>query len=268
MPHQRAGDLEVFYRQWQGEGDEPLVLVHGNWSTHRWWIPTAEALLKLEAGRARFGEILAIDMRGRGDTRGPDNDYTIPALAEDLRAFIAARELGPRLHLVGHSLGSAVAMQFALEHRERLASLCVVSPAWVDGMPEAWNRPELQRVTQDDIERFASVLAPMAPTAPRDAFWRELVETGHRQRWAATLHNLDALVNWKPGDALKQLTMARMVVEGEQDPLCGGETARRAAEALGARRVRMAGVGHSPNLEVPARFAALLVELAEIAAEG
>lgn len=260
MPSIEAADLRIHYRQWGPSEDPagPILLVHGNWSTHRWWIPLAERADEAGLGQRR---LIALDLRGRGDTQGPDHGYTIPELRADLLAFVDALGLA-RVHLVGHSLGSAVAMDFAREHGDRTASLVAVAPAWVDGMPDQWKRPEAQAAVQADRDHFARMLEPMAPTAPRDALWTELVETGHRQRPTATQRNLEALAAWAPGDSLSALAMPRAVVDGERDPLCGGETAARAAEALNdCERVTLAGVGHSPNLEAPVALGRIIARV-------
>jgi len=263
--HVRAGDLQIHYREWSPSSrsaspGSPIVFVHGNWSTHRWWIPTAAALgLQPEDHR-----LLAIDLRGRGDTRGPDHGYTIAELADDLLGFLDALALA-RAHLVGHSLGSPIITELALRHPERVASLVAVAPCWVDGMPEEWARREDQARVHADRQRFARLLAGMAPTAPRDGLWDELIVTGHRQREIATMRNLDALIAWRPGDALRALAMPRMVVDGELDPLCGGSTAARAAAAMACERVSMLGIGHSPNLEAPEQLASLIRRMVRFA---
>jgi pimeloyl-ACP methyl ester carboxylesterase len=64
---------------------------------------------------------IACDLCGRGRTTGPDSDYSMPSLAADLRAFIETLGLEAP-HLVGHSLGSAVAMEYALQHPAQVCS--------------------------------------------------------------------------------------------------------------------------------------------------
>jgi 3-oxoadipate enol-lactonase len=259
VAHVRANDLQVYYREWSVPRPiGAVVFVHGNWSTHRWWIPTAAALAPALADH----RLLAIDLRGRGDTQGPDHGYTIAELAGDLLGFLDALGLA-RVHLVGHSLGSAIVTELArsVEGSERVASLVAVAPCWVDGMPPRWARREDQARLHADRAVFARLLAGMAPKMDpkaRDPLWEELIITGHRQRELATLRNLDALLAWQPGDTLGALTMPRIVVDGELDPLCGGSTAARAAEAMACERVTLAGIGHSPNLEAPEQLASII----------
>lgn len=248
MPFVRAGDLNVHYLE-QGQG-EPVLLVHGNWSTNSSWLPVLERLPSGLRG-------IAPDMRGRGKTDGQHSSYSIPSLAQDLRAFVDALGLDA-FHLVGHSLGSAVAMQFALESPERVLSLTVLSPAWVDGMPGAYNVPAAQQAITDNKEMFAGALKMMMPTLPEGDLRQRLVDEGHGQRIEATMGNLTALLEWKPGDSLHETGVPTLVISGELDALTGGDNARRAAQALGADEVVMPGVGHSPNVEAPDRFVELL----------
>jgi 3-oxoadipate enol-lactonase len=253
-----VANASVHYREWGADCTVglPIVFLHGNWSTHRWWIPVAERL-----GERRM---LALDLRGRGDTEGPDHGYTLPELADDLRGFMRALGLA-RAHLVGHSLGTGVAMQLALTDPECVASMVAVAPVWVDGMPEVHARRDQQVGVHADVALYERLLRSMAPKAELGELWDELVVTGHRQRMVATMRNLDALMSWRPGDELRQIAMPRIVVDGELDRLCGDETARRAAEVLGCERVQLPGIGHSPNLEAPDAVARIIARVVDSA---
>jgi pimeloyl-ACP methyl ester carboxylesterase len=235
----QAGDLVVSWIE-RGEG-EPVVLIHGNWSTSSWWEPTLE---RTPAGL----RTIAYDLRGRGETRGPDSDYRIPSLAADLRAFADALELD-RFHVVGHSLGSAVALEFALQWPERLRSLTAVAPAWIDGMPRRFHSPEQQRMLAESRDFLDKALGMLAPARQPGPFWDRLVDEGSRQRLEAALRNLDALIEWAPGDGLRRIQVPCAVFSGEKDILLGPELPRRVAEVLGARHETLGGVGHCMILE-------------------
>jgi pimeloyl-ACP methyl ester carboxylesterase len=250
MPFVRAHDLNVYYLE-QGSGT-PVVFVHGNWATSSWWEPV---LARLPDGWRG----VACDLRGRGRTEGPDSDYSIPSLAADLWAFAKALGLSS-FHLVGHSLGSAVVMQLALDRPAQVRSLAVVAPVWVDGLPEAANTPARQQALKADPALFGTTLKSLVPTVPDDEFWKRLLAEGHAQRLTAALGALRALASWKPGDRLRSIPCPKLVVGGEQDILVTAPVAERAAEALGARRVIMPGVGHAPNIEAPDSLLCHLVE--------
>ena len=69
---------------------------------------------------------LAIDLRGHGKSAVPrDRDYSVDAFVKDLEAVVDKLKL-PRVVLVGHSLGGAVAIKYAGRHPDRVAGLVVV----------------------------------------------------------------------------------------------------------------------------------------------
>lgn len=250
MPYVDAGDLSVHYLE-AGAG-EPAVFVHGNWASCGWWEP---CLARLPAGYRG----LAPDLRGRGKTSGPDSDYGLGSLAADLLAFADALGLA-RFHLVGHSLGAGVAMQAALDAPERVATLAVVAPPWADGMPEALNMPDRQRLLKEQPELFRQAIRAMAPTAPDDERWRRLVEEGYAQRLEAAIGNMVALSAWRPGAALGAIPAPKLAVGGALDPLIPPDVVRGTAAALGVEAVILEGVGHSPPLEAPDLLMGLLAE--------
>ena len=72
--------------------------------------------------------VIRRDMRahgGSGDT-GPDYEWSVEGLVEDLVAFFDALGL-ERVHYVGESVGGPMGIALAVAHPERLASLTLVS---------------------------------------------------------------------------------------------------------------------------------------------
>lgn len=113
-----AGNATFTYLE-QG-GGTPLVLLHGIGSGARSWKLQLASL----AGQFR---VVAWDAPGYGDSSAlpmehPDaSDYSA-ALARFLDAVGV-----DRLHLVGHSLGTVMALRFAAEHPQRVRSLTLAS---------------------------------------------------------------------------------------------------------------------------------------------
>jgi pimeloyl-ACP methyl ester carboxylesterase len=105
-----------------GTGDDVAVLLHG-WpqDRHAW----SQVTPQLVDGGLR---VVAFDQRGYSPRARPTgrDAYRMDELVGDVLALID--ELGvPRVHLVGHDWGGAVAWTLAERHPERLRSLTVVS---------------------------------------------------------------------------------------------------------------------------------------------
>lgn len=111
--------LRLHYLEWGGAALPPVVLLHGGSAHAHWWDVFAAAI----AGSYR---VLALDLRGHGDSEHPDPPaYRIDDYARDLTAFVEALAL-PRFALIGHSLGAMVATAFAGQAAQRLRALVVV----------------------------------------------------------------------------------------------------------------------------------------------
>src|SRR5689334_16715589 len=95
-----------------GDANNSLVLLlHGGGTLHRFWQP------QLEAMSERY-HLIAPDLIYDDWTR-----FTVPQLAEDVAALIRMQR--EPAHLVGLSLGGAVAMQIAITSPELVCSLTV-----------------------------------------------------------------------------------------------------------------------------------------------
>jgi pimeloyl-ACP methyl ester carboxylesterase len=110
--------LHMYYEV-QGEGS-PLVLLHGGMLT----IDLNYAGLIPElVGRHR---VIGVELQGHGRTADIDRDITPAALAGDVVALLD--HLGiDRAHVLGHSMGAAVALELAVSHPDRVRSIVPVS---------------------------------------------------------------------------------------------------------------------------------------------
>jgi acylglycerol lipase len=128
-----SGGLELFWVRWPSSVDSDrhtrgsVVLVHGL-GEHCDAYPRVLNRL-LPAGFT----IYAFDLRGHGRSPGKRghiaswDDYR-----QDLRAFVSfvqGRAPGPRLFLLGHSLGGVIALDYAMRYPEGLRGVVVISPA-------------------------------------------------------------------------------------------------------------------------------------------
>ena len=237
------------------ESREVVAFLHGFALDGRMWAPQTAAL-------ASTYRTLAIDLPGFGRSRYIEGHT--PMVAEiltvlDLRGI-------ERLHLVGASLGAAVAVDVALVHGDRVRSLVLADPLLL-GVPTpipSWERSEdLARAgdVKGAVEHWlADPVFDGARTRP--AVWAEIREMivgydgGH---WAGT-----SRLRWAsktPGERLAQLGVPTLVLVGERDTPGFQAMADEYARAIpGARQQRIPGAGHVSNLEEPEVFTRLLRE--------
>lgn len=111
---------EVAYAHEGTVNHPPLVFLHGWGASHKFWRHAFSAF----SPRRRC---VAPDLVGFGISEKPRRDYSLEAYAGWLGRFLDALSL-PRVTLVGHSMGGAISLLFALAHPERVARLVVVNP--------------------------------------------------------------------------------------------------------------------------------------------
>jgi pimeloyl-ACP methyl ester carboxylesterase len=96
----------------------PVIAIHGITSTSRTWLAIARAL----EDRA---SLIALDLRGRGDSNALPPPFGIDAHVRDVIAVLDHFGLD-RAVIAGHSLGAYIAARLATLHPERVDSLVLV----------------------------------------------------------------------------------------------------------------------------------------------
>lgn len=130
-----------------GESGTPVLLVHGFPET--WW--AFRTLMPLLAAHHR---VVAVDLRGFGDSDVADQDYSGAVAADDLHALIAHLSLGP-MHVVGQDISGGVVYRLAAAHPADLISLTAVEAGLAGFGAEA-----LADVTHGGVWYIGALAAP------------------------------------------------------------------------------------------------------------
>lgn len=112
--------MALFVHETGGGEGAPVVLLHGFGGSHRIWSPIHERL----AAQAR---VLAYDLPGHGGSFDHPEAGPAKVAANAILADLEARGIAAA-HLVGHSMGGAIAALMALFQPARVASLTLLSP--------------------------------------------------------------------------------------------------------------------------------------------
>ena len=265
MPQVAVRTGVTLHYEISGEG-EPLLLVMGTSGAIGLW---AELLPRL-AERYR---VIAFDNRGLGGSSRGEGAISVASMAEDASALLEALDV-PQAHVMGWSLGSAVAQEMALAHPDQVAS-AVMYATWArcDGFQRsvlaALRLPYVVRDMESaltvagiafspqllDHPDFEQMLVPMLPAFPQnDAQMQVTVE-----QWDADLAH-DTL------DRLGSITAPTLVVVGEQDLLTPTWQSKAVADAIpGARYELVTGPGssHGMHIERPADLIAIVTDFLE-----
>ncbi|HIF95612.1 MAG TPA: alpha/beta hydrolase [Myxococcales bacterium] len=111
--------LRLHYVDWGNEDAPPLLLIHGNKDHARSWDWVAREL------RDEY-HVIAPDLRGHGDSAWAiGGHYMLNEFVLDMAQLIETLKLHP-LTIVAHSLGGAVALQYAAVYPERVQKLVAV----------------------------------------------------------------------------------------------------------------------------------------------
>ena len=130
--------LRFAYSDWGGSGPN-IVLLYGLRSSRQNW----DLVVPLLRQRWR---VLALDMRGHGDSDTPDNGYDMSGFASDLHGFLTALDISNTL-LVGHSLGASVVAEYGKSYPSVPCGL-----VFIDGVMPPPPPPEAREGVLDRFE--------------------------------------------------------------------------------------------------------------------
>ncbi len=246
------GPLHISRRNGDGV---PILMIHGFTADSQSWAPLEKAL-----GASR--PLIRIDLPGHG--KSPKR--RVASFAELARMMVDAFDDATRdqdsVHLLGHSLGGALAIALADIRARRVASLSLIAPAGLG--------PEIDAATLMGIVR-ASRAESLAPwlrrlTATPDAITDGYATAAMRARQNPALRAVQADMadtlfpdGVQPFDlraALARAAMPTAIIWGRQDRIIPWQQALAPNGDFAIHL--MQGAGHIPHIECPDRVAAII----------
>jgi pimeloyl-ACP methyl ester carboxylesterase/SAM-dependent methyltransferase len=268
----RLDGVDVCVETLGERGAPPILLIAGAAESMEGW---DRDLCRLLAGGGRF--VIRYDHRDTGrSTSWPPRapGYTGRELVADARGLIDVLA-GGRAHLMGLSMGGAIAQHLAVEHPDRVATLTLISssPGPADDLPPVAERlsaaladpaPEPDRndagaVVEHIVEGYRPYAGPgcFDEAAVREAARRMVARTPNRGASAGNHRLVEGAGDVR--SRLGEVTAPALVIHGSEDPLfppAHGEAL--ANEIPGAELLLLEGVGHQApprstwNVVVPA----------------
>ena len=229
----------------------PLLLLHGYTDSSRTWSLVAPYL-----GKYR---LLIPDQRGHGASDAPECCYSTSQFAYDARLFLDAMGV-ERAAVVGHSLGSMVAIAMAAEYPGRVTSIGLVgSTALVPLKRGDWLFEESHALKWplDPNSPFMRDWHPANQPTPVDPVFAEAVRaefmTIPRHVWRGVMREL-AYVPVARHAA--DITAPVLILSGGKDPLFPAEHHAALLKTFPSARAHVfPELGHNPNWEQPGEIA-------------
>lgn len=240
MPRVTIEGEEIFYTLHQGDKKQErnLVYIHGAGGSHLNWPPQLRRMAGVNAH--------ALDLPGHGRSKGVGR-ASIVAYRDFVAAFLQVIGL-EKATLVGHSMGAAISLDFALHYPTRLGSMILigsgarlrVAPAILNGF----------------LQDFEATVRLVCEYAYAPDASEQLMGLGCRQMLGMSpqvLHNdFLACDAFDVTDRLGEIGCPTLVICGTEDKLTPSEYSAYLRDHIaGARLTLVEGAGHMVMLEQP-----------------
>jgi len=238
MPLMTINSQTIFYDHHNQKvaATSPLVLIHGAGGTHLDWPLALRALPNRS--------VYALDLPGHGRSAG--NGYaTVVEYRAWLREFVDALAL-PTFVLAGHSMGGAIALDFALTYPQRLVGLGLVgasaqlrvAPAILAGI-----QTDFAATTASLIELM---YGPTVPPESRQGYLHQLRET-----LPALLHaDFSACDGFDVSARLAEIALPTLIIGGLLDEMTPVRYSERLHEQIANSELHLlANTGHMVMVE-------------------
>ena len=237
-----------------GSGNPPLVFIHGWCCDHTYWRDQLPEF-------ARRHRVIAVDLRGHGQSDKPDQDYTIGGFADDVAWLIRRLELHQPV-VIGHSMGGVIALNLIRNHLD-LARAGVIVDSPVVPLGPAFEpvkarllgglrSPAYQQVAATFVDNF--LFRPESPEQLREEVIAGMTSAPPRVMATALESTLDE-ENIRTGPLpVPALFLRAATLPNPEDQI---------REAYPGMEVRTLDAAHFIQMEKPAEFNGILQDFLE-----
>ena len=254
-----ANGVELWAEQ-EGEGED-VLFISGLADEGACWVDQVAGL------RDRY-RVTTFDNRGVGRSSTPDGEFAIADFAADTAALMGSLEI-ERAHVVGSSMGGAIAQELALANPERVRSL-VLNGTWCRGdrfLHEIFRNWMWSAEKADSIRDFLVTvnLWCFSPRIWNEGIMDEWIAAAEASPYAQSVdafsRSTRALIAHDSADRVRGIGVQTLVTVGELDLALPSRFSQELAERIpNARLVVIPDAGHQPFQEMPGDYNALLVD--------
>lgn len=259
MPYLNLNTHSVYYHDSNPNGlvSSPLVLLHGLGSSGEDW-PLQQTYF------ARHFPVLTVDLRGHGRSSMDEGWPELREFAHDVAAVLKTLGRSPA-HILGLSLGGAVALQLALDDPDLVRSLTIVNAfahfrVGRRGLLRTLGRLFLLLIGRMDW--LGAWIASGIFPDPEQRAWRDAAakRIGANPRGAYT-RTIRAVTRFDVRARLGEIRVPTLIIAGELDSTVAMSAKELLAQQIpGAVLLRFTGSGHGTPYDAADRFNEAVLE--------
>lgn len=236
----------IYYAQYKGSKiyRPPVILIHGTGSNHLIW--------PAEIRRLQNTTVYAIDLPGHGKSNG-HAFHEVQQYQSSILNLIEVLGYN-RVILVGHSLGAAIALQFAHDHPGNVTGVVCISGA--ASFPLDPTFVDLFRLSQGNKTGYELLKEYFQPKQGGGNWYPKLLKSITSVRNSLWYTDFRASANFDLRKQLPEIKTPTLVMAGTDDPLVPFSSSSYLAHQLpDAKLVRYPKHGHMLMLENPKKVA-------------
>ena len=258
-----------------GSGGEPIVLLNGIMMSTASWKPFIQCMTKQNT-------LVLVDFfdQGQSERMTESYDHSIQvALLDAVLEEVSAQIWYEKFAIMGISYGGEVAIQYALQHPERVRRLvlfntCGRTSPWLKKIGDGWNEVAKTGIGYAYYLTTIPVIYSTKFFEDR-AVWmdgREAFLTEYFSKpevLQALIRLTDSSVSYNVVDRLHEITCPTLIISSTEDVLVPPTEQQLLHQKIkGSAYVSINGSGHASMYEAPEAFAALTLGFANLPDSG
>lgn len=225
-----------------GAHEQSLIFIHGSGGDYSAWSHQYARLHK-------YYNILAIDLPGHGRSKG-SGESDVENYCLLVKKLLDSLPL-KNIILVGHSLGAAITLQFALNYPQKIEGIVTVG----GGMKMPVNPSIFDFLKTNPTESVELICKFSVAKENRAKFMAPLIKSLTHTRIDVLQGDLLACDKLDLTEELRKISLKVLVICGVEDKMTPPEFSRQISEGIsGAKLCLIEGAGHMVMMERPEEF--------------
>ena len=199
----------------EGNG-KSLVFIHGLSDNLLYWEFLANNL------KDNY-QIIRMDLRGHGESDLGNDEITVDLFTNDLNNLLADLNIG-KVHLIGFSLGGAIALDFAMKYPDKVSSMVLMSSFAKSDEYLTNVFSQLKEALNISFDEFYDLILPMV-------LCNDVIENNKKEleqikelasksaNTLAYIKTIDACINFNVENQLSQIDIPTLVLAGKYDEI-------------------------------------------------